>query len=279
MRGSIRFCWVVALRAEAKPLTRMFSMKILSNNLLFPIYFNHENGHVLVISGIGQVRSAAAAMFLREKLDIENYAAWINIGIAGYSKEPIGAFYQALKVVDQENNKSYFPGTRLSKLVSGRSLITVNKPEEKFCKPDLYDMEATGFCEIAPFFSCNELTYVFKIVSDTLETPKTQITTSYIDSLIEQNKEPIVTIVGAIEKLVREEENRLKLPNNIQELLDNYHFTEANRIRFLKVYRKWHTIFPNRSVVNRKQPPLSANDLISKLENELNSKTETWTLT
>ena len=276
--ATLRFCWVAALHSEAKPLIQMFSMKILSNRSLFPIYLNHQNGHVLVISGVGQVKSAAAAMFLREQLAVKEFAAWINIGIAGYFKGPVGSIYQALKVVNQESGKSFFPGTGLSKIVPGAPLVTVGQPEENFAAPGLYDMEAAGFCEIAPFFSCNELTYVFKIVSDTPQAPKTVITKKFVTSLIEKNRDAIFKLVEEIDKLVREEESRLIIPAEIQKALISYHFTETNRARFHRVYRKWRSIFPDRSLIDHKKPPRTASDLIRKLERDLSIEAENWKL-
>ena len=73
--GDLKFCWVIALRAEARPVIKAFDMKIVSNKLLFPVYINSENGHALVISGIGSVRSAAAATYLNTLLKINKYAA------------------------------------------------------------------------------------------------------------------------------------------------------------------------------------------------------------
>ena len=53
-------------------------MKNVGNKSLFPIYTNEETGHALVISGIGSVKSAAAATFLKNQLKIKDHSAWIN---------------------------------------------------------------------------------------------------------------------------------------------------------------------------------------------------------
>ena len=71
----LKFCWVIALRAEAHPIIATFDMKIISNKLLFPVYINSKNGHALVVSGIGSIRSAAAATYLKTLLEINEYAA------------------------------------------------------------------------------------------------------------------------------------------------------------------------------------------------------------
>ena len=39
-----KFCWVIALRAEAAPLIDAFNMKVVENKSLFPIYANEETG-------------------------------------------------------------------------------------------------------------------------------------------------------------------------------------------------------------------------------------------
>ena len=157
-KTQFNFCWVIALRAEAIPIIEAFKMKILDNQSLFPIYANEKTGHALIISGIGSIKSAAAATFLKNYLQIKNYTAWINLGIAGFSRDPIGDIYQAVKVVSKESGAVFFPGLRLSKVLPAETLVTVSKPESKYNEPVLYDMEAAGFCELAPSFSCNELT-------------------------------------------------------------------------------------------------------------------------
>ena len=70
-----KFSWVIALRAEATPLIDAFNMKIVENKSLFPIYANEETGHALVISGMGSIKSAAAATFLKNHLKINDYSA------------------------------------------------------------------------------------------------------------------------------------------------------------------------------------------------------------
>ena len=274
----LKFCWVIALRAEARPVIKAFDMKIVSNKLLFPVYINYENGHALVISGIGSVRSAAAATYLKTLLKINKYAAWINVGTAGYFKEPIGKIYQALKVLNQDTGESFFPGLRFSKFVSGASLSTVNKPEIIFPDKNLYDMEAAGFCEIAPLFSCNELTYVFKVVSDTPGKTKPLLTKTVITELIEKNMGSLSELVGAIGRLVEDERERLSIPREIVKITEDCHFTVSNTHKLKQVYRKWKTVFPDRSLNDVNYPLTSAKALITRLEKELLDEVKNWKL-
>ena len=89
----------------------------------------------------------------------------------------------------------------------------------------------------------------------------------------------IFQIIGAIDKLVREEERRLMVPDEIQKVFGSLHFTETNRARFQKVYRNWRSLFPRRLLFDLRHPPTTANDLIQKLERELSNEAERWKLT
>ncbi len=78
---------------------------------------------------------------------------------------------------------------------------------------------------------------------------------------------------------MREEESRLIVPEDIKEALVSYHFTETNRAKFQKVYKKWRSIFPNKSLIDRKQNIRTANDLIRALERDLSAEVKNWKLT
>jgi len=272
----IKFCWVVALQCEAKPLIKFFEMKCLSGSLLYPIYVSNKGDHALVISGVGQIKAASASTFLREKLNVGNYSAWINIGVAGYFKGPIGTLYQIQKVVSQSTEKSFFPGLRFSKIVKGATLITVDQPERDYLSENLYDMEAAGFCEVAPLFSCNELTFVFKIVSDTQMMSRSFLKKTYVSEIIDQNRQSILRLVDAIDDLVQEEKNRLEKFGETDRVLEKFHFTESNRLKFERVFRQWRSIYPDRPVPQVGQKKSAAKEIIVSLEKDIADAAYNW---
>ena len=271
-----KFCWVIALRAEATPLIDAFNMKIVENKSLFPIYANEEKGHALVISGIGSIKSAAAATFLKNHLKINDHSAWINFGIAGFFKGPIGDIYQANKVVSKESGAAFFPGLRLSKLVPAAILFTVSKPENGYTEKALYDMEAAGFCEMAPSFSCNELTYVIKIVSDTPNASSSLITKHLVRELIEKQLSKISAILSEIEILVEEEKKRLSISNEVLEFEKRFKFTETNKHKFREIYRKWKVTFPSRNLDLSEFLNSKPKEIILKLEKEILANAKDW---
>ena len=274
----LKICWVIALEPEAKPLIDLFDLHPLSNNLNFPVYINPKSGHALVISGIGSSKAAAAATYLKMLFNVQRYVAWINIGIAGFCEEPIGQLFQAIKVHDTARKTSYFPGFRLSKIVKCQTLHTVAQPETKYSEAVLFDMEASGFCEIASMFSCNELVFVLKIVSDTPKSPVSSVSREAITQLIYQNKNKIREIIIRIEKLVNDEKKRLHVPEEVYQYFERYHFTQSNRYRFLQAYKKWKSAFPDGKLAPTLAAGNSASELISNLESELSLAVKDWKL-
>ena len=274
----LKICWVIALEPEAKPLIDLFDLHQLSNNLNFPVYINPKSGHALVISGIGSSKAAAAATYLKMLFNVQRYVAWINIGIAGFCEEPIGQLFQAIKVHDTARKTSYFPGFRLSKIVKCQTLHTVAQPETKYSEAVLFDMEASGFCEIASMFSCNELVFVLKIVSDTPKSPVSLVSREAIKQLIYQNKNKLREIISRIEKLVNDEKKRLHVPEEVYQYFERYHFTQSNRYRFLQAYKKWKSAFPDGKLARTLAAGNSASELISNLESELFLAVKDWKL-
>ena len=274
----LKFFWVVALRPEANALIKKFNLKSFSNHLNFPIYINRKNGHALVISGVGSIKSAVATMYLNNTFNPGQFVAWINIGIAGHFQGPVGTLFQAIKVVNNDNGKSFFPGLRFSKLVKAAELYTVSSSENEFALPVLYDMEAAGFCEIAPSLSCNELTFVLKIVSDTSEQSQSLVTKKMIADLFKKNSAMIDNLLQAVAEIVDRERARLGDPIEMDGIMCSLHFTETNRLRFRKIYKKWWCLFPNKSLVERAQKASSAHELMQSMELDIASEAQSWKL-
>ena len=158
-------------------------------------------------------------------------------------------------MVSKESGAAFFPGLRLSKLIPAAILFTVSKPENGYKEKVLYDMEAAGFCEMAPSFSCNELTYVIKIVSDTPSTSSSLITKHLVRELIEKQLSKISDILAEIEILVEEEKKRLSIPSEVIEFEKRFKLTETNKYKFREIYRKWKVAFPSNCLLYTSPSP------------------------
>ena len=116
------------------------------------------------------MNAAAATAFLASKTNVPPWAAWINLGIAGSVDGEIGKIYQGIKVRSPDKNKIFFPGYRFAKILELMEIQTVDRPCPSVKNGVLHDMEASAFVDVATRFSCNELTFSFKVVSDITET-------------------------------------------------------------------------------------------------------------
>jgi hypothetical protein len=64
----------------------------------------------------------------------------------------------------------------------------------------------------------------------------------------------------------------------MDEIMSSFHFTETNRLRFRKVYKKWWCLFPNKSLFDTAQKASSARDLMQRMELDIASETQSWKL-
>ena len=264
-------CWVIALRTEANPIIKFLKLTKIQANTNYSIYTNEKLGHALIVSGVGAIQSAAATAYLKAYLDIKSFAAWINFGIAGYKKEPIGEIHQAIKVFSEGHQRTFFPGFRFSKILKNTSLLTVNEPEKNYKNSVLYDMEAFGFCEVASKFSCNELIFVFKIVSDTPKNSLENITTSVVEGLINKNLLTVKELLFEIKELSNIEMKRLSVPSEVIEIESLIHFSKTNSYKFRNLYKKWKYFNSEKTLNDIQLSKKTAKEIINFLEEDISS--------
>ena len=197
-------CWVIALPSEARPIISAFKLTKTDDEAVFPIYKNEVTGQLLIISGIGQMNAAAATSYICGRYNVPAWVAWINIGIAGYAQEPLGKLFQVAKVTNERQTRVAYPGFRFSKLTPLTTLITREQPCNDYKTDTLYDMEGLAFAELASRFSCNELTFLFKVVSDTNAKQLRRIKPSYVEKLLAQNMRTIFLLVDEVKEWVCE---------------------------------------------------------------------------
>ena len=144
--------WVVALPSEAAPLIQRYRMELLCDHP-FKLYGKADKTHGLVVSGIGRSASAAATVFIAERLPSDSDLIFMNLGIAGAAQLELGTIWRAHKVQARSTGKVWYPGSVTWKGCGSAGLVTVEKPELQYPGDDLFDMEAAGFFEMATKFS------------------------------------------------------------------------------------------------------------------------------
>ncbi|MED5225942.1 MAG: hypothetical protein VX962_02900, partial [Pseudomonadota bacterium] len=237
----------------------------------FPIYKNDVLGHLMIISGIGQNNAAGATSYICGRYDVPAWAAWINIGIAGYAEGPLGKLFQVGKVTNELETRVAYPGFRLPKLVPLTTLETREQPCDEYKADTLYDMEGLAFTETASRFSCNELTFLFKVVSDSNAKQLRRINPLYVEKLLAQNINTILLLVDAVKELVEDEKKRLKISQDVEVVLNKFHFTVSRKAQLIQKYRRWKTAFPNAPFGEVYENAKSAGDVIDTMEKILSS--------
>lgn len=226
--------WVIALKSEANFIINYFKMKLLSKKKLFPIYSNSENTHSLVISGTGKVNSAAATMYLSESTLKENWTFWINIGIGGYKSNTYGKFYVIDKITEQTNGNTFYPGFQIKNNVNRASLLTLDQPETRKYKNQIYDMEGAGFFRVANKIVQKEFIILMKIISDTPSKNIKDLNNNTIERLFFVNKKNILNIIHQLEQISFEEMKKYESLRILDFIISkwNFSFSEKNQLEF-----------------------------------------------
>ena len=195
---------------------------------------------------MGQINAAAATAYLASESSAPPWASWINVGIAGSADGEVGKLYQGIKVTNPTKEKVFFPGYRFSKIVSLAEIQTLDHPSSVKKKGVLHDMEASGFIDFATRFSCNELVFSFKVVSDNSEQDMKLIDKTMVNSLIGNRLQQLDALLNEIITLSKLEKQRLQNPDEVEEVFKRFHFSVTRRNQLIQKLRKWKVQFPNR---------------------------------
>lgn len=158
---------VVALPAEAKPVTTHFGLARVQPDRGFALY---RRGPVsLVVTGPGKVNAAAGTASLGSSSDRGNEAIWVNFGVAGHAERPIGEVLLASHIRDTGTGEVWRPNLPALQPCPADNLQTLDRPDLDYTHEGLVDMEASGFFPTACRYSRVELVQVLKVISDNRE--------------------------------------------------------------------------------------------------------------
>jgi len=215
---------VTALPLEAAPIIERFKLKKDGDAHAYPVYRSSEvnNPEVsLIVSGVGKVRCAMAAVYLlascgilgpnasggRYSSEIPNNDIILNIGFcgAGSKRYNPGDLLVINKVTDMDTGRDYYPDVYFGRDLPKESLLCFSKPvgqdvfetqpnvpkagQDFFC-----DMESAGFMEVVQKFFYSHQGAVIKIISDLL-TPE-KLDKGLLRSYMERNVPLIEQIIS-----------------------------------------------------------------------------------
>ena len=194
--------FVVALQAEARPLVERFGLAPVSE-APFPLYRGEEAW--LIVSGQGKAAAAAATAYLHLASGGILGLAWLNVGLGGHGLRTLGEGVVAHKISDAASGVSWYPQLVIDSPSPTAPLLTVERVDEEYEPPWVYESEAAGFFPIACRFSVAELVHCYKVVSDNPDaTLARRVTGVDVEVLIGRNLGKIETFARGLDGLARE---------------------------------------------------------------------------
>ncbi|HEX2927499.1 MAG TPA: nucleoside phosphorylase [Ruminiclostridium sp.] len=198
----------------------------------------------LIVSGVGKVKSAMAAVYLHSACSAGHSDVLINIGFCGAGSrqyEP-GSLLAACKITDMDTGRDYYPDIFFGNQLPRIPLFCYSKPVKTddlqnktgfFC-----DMESAGIMEASKKLSYSHNVLVLKIISDYLmpDNLGKKLLKSYIKSnmpVLESITEEMKCLNDSFKGLSLEEEK-----DSIDTLAASLRFSEAMRLILLKEVKK-----------------------------------------
>ena len=201
--------FVVALAAEARPLIERFGMAAAGDGPFpgpFPVYRGEDAW--LVVSGHGKAAAAAATAYLHLFSGGALGCAWLNVGLGGHGQRTLGEGVVAHKISDAASGASWYPQLVIDSPRPTVPVLTVERVEDEYAPPWIYESEAAGFFPTACRFSVAELVHCYKVVSDNPDaTLSRRMSSASIEELIASNLEDVEVFARDLADLAWEAES------------------------------------------------------------------------
>jgi nucleoside phosphorylase len=228
---------LVALGCEAAPLVETFGLSAKGGH---PFRLWSGDGIRLVVSGMGKARAAAAVGWLHGHVGGRPHEAWLNAGIAGHGDAAFATLLLAHRVTDRASGRSWYPPLLFEPPCPTCECVSVDRPENGYPEPTLYDMEASAFLEAARRFSPAEVVQVVKVVSDTPDHPADGLDRTAISTLVEARADGIAAVADRLRELTELLERRTAGDEDrVRAITARWHFSASREHRLRRVLRAW----------------------------------------
>ena len=233
---------IVAHGLEAKALVRMLELERHHVSSEFAEYSNSNKLHLLV-SGIGKEAITAAVTYLGEQQasDSGEIRAWLNIGIAGHRDASLGNAWLGNKITDQSSGASAYPPQLIEGIEVG-SVVTVDEPENSYPLDAAYEMEASAFYAEATKYSTAELVQVFKVISDNLVSPISEIDIRSVPGLIAAQAPQLQILIEGMSAIATQHNSSQRLPSYFSEVCSKIHLTVNQKLQLRRLCQRYKAL-------------------------------------
>ena len=194
-------CILSALKAESDPLVNFFQLKRHSS-FQFPVFVH--NDLYLISNGVGKAKVQERIYSFLETIR-DDFIQFINIGIAGGKDDnsELGQMYLINKILDGDNDHSYYPDILIRHSLAEHSVTTVNKgiTDGGSRYKTLVDMEASEIFKICSKKIPVHRIAFLKIISDYMDLDAVSFNAESISSFITPNLKSINSFLNRFKTL------------------------------------------------------------------------------
>ncbi len=156
--------WICALKCEAKPLIDLYRLRKEKAPQPFSLY--RGDGMACVVSGIGRPAMRKATRWSGHLASNRSGNVWLNLGIAGHARLPIGTVRVAASFALPGDLAPLPAGLPIDSSIEALPLITFDTPQHAYPAQAMVDMEGHAFALAAHAMTSPKWRHSIKIVSD-----------------------------------------------------------------------------------------------------------------
>ena len=267
-----------ALPAEAEPLVRGLGLKPAPapGPGRRRIWTGHRLGIYLslISCGVGAAAAEAAVDRFSDEGEGRRPCAWLNVGIAGHRRLPVGTPVLAHKISRGEpETGSFYPTFPFTPPCSTVEVVTVAREEREYPGDAAYDMEAHPFFAAACCQTTPELIHCMKVVSDNQAVPAATVSAAGARTLIGAHLQLVADMIAELAALLRLPGPLTAADSEYRVLLEGRHFTETQRHQLRLLLQRLRAAAPGEQAVAglQRQGPRTGAEVIRQLEKRLAS--------
>lgn len=265
-----------ALPAEAAPLIRGLGLKHAPGPGRPRIWSGRCKGIdlSLIPCGVGAAAAEAAVSGFGDEREGRRPCAWLNVGIAGHRRHPVGTPVLAHKIsLRQPETGSFYPTFPFTPPCSTVEVVTVAREEQEYPGDAACDMEAHPFFAAACGQTTPELIHCMKVVSDNQAVPAATVTAARVRALIGAHLQLVAGIIAELAALLRLPGPVTAADPEYRALLDGRHFTETQRHQLRLLLQRLRAAAPGEQAAAglQRQGPRTGAEVIRQLEKRLAS--------
>ena len=259
------FC---ALPCEAEPIIQRFKLSASKQFDLFRIYQSKDSQISLTTTGIGKLNAASAVSYHHACLNTSTDDIWLNIGVAGHASIAIGEMRLIHKITDHQDNACWYPQILFTPTCESAPLMTLTQPSTDY-QDALFDMEASGFYQMAIRLGTAELIHCLKIISDNHQQPTSTVTANDVKDLINAQLTSIEQVIDSLNPIAFEMTSVNSVPEHYSPILKQWHFTQSEQFQLLRLLRQWTIRLPDLDAMNALKDLKTGKSVLSELKNKI----------